>query len=506
MKEKFRPALRMLYFIYVPLFLLIINKAVQIGLFKDNNPITKIFGKINFESTVGVGSTLFFIIFYSMAFYIVKSGTDKIIIYEDENIKNKIYKKLIIYKIMVVLTIVLGICITLVSNNIDILFTSIFLIIDSVLILYTKERYLKSYLYNRQPQGFKDTYKWSKKRKFNGYVKINTKHRYMNILKYIPTIIFAIVFMMPDSILIRLFMGYILLFNIAAIIENLFSLYTSTKGVCTSVKECTNKGNHYYMIVVTDYENKTEMEFSIEELFNICEMDTVEVVYGVFSKRCIMINNILNMPKESLKSTYFSLFVFLVIIIGIFIKAFSLNTSEYNETEYEDTKGDDYPYSEEKNYMEYMDNPDIVLTGQEILDLYENTKKDTLNYEIFHPEEYYVESTFNTFEHYEGMVKRQIVDEKKYGQILYPYSYDSYDNNITLQRESAMYLISLVLPSDAKEEKSLVNEGYGIESRVYSSSKGTFVVRMQRKQYFNGTEPYYNKDEIVDIKYLKLIE
>lgn len=509
MKEKFRSALGMSYFIYVPLFISIINKAVQIGLFKDNNPITHIFEKINFESPVGVGSTLFFIIFYSITFYIIKSDTDKIIIYEDENIKNKIHKKLIIYKIIVVLTIGFGTYITLASNNIDILFTSIFLIIDSVLILYAKEGYLKSYLYNRQLRWFKeinnediykDTYKWRKKCKFNGYVKINLKHRYMNILKYIPTIVFAIVFMMPDSILIRLLMGYILLFNIAAVIEILFSLYTSTKGVCTSVKRCSNKGNRYYIIVVTDYENKTEMEFRIEELFNLCEMDTVEVVYGVFSKRCIMINNFINMPKKSLKSTYFSLFAFLVIIIGIFIKTFTVHTNEheYKNATYEDT--------EYKNDIEYMDNPDIVLTGQEILDLYENTKKDKLDYEIFHPEEYYVESTFNTFEDYEGMVKRQIVDEKRYGQILYPYSYDSYDNNITLQRKSAMYLISLVLPSDAKEERSLVNEGYGIESRVYSSSRGTFVVRMQRKQYFNGTEPYYNKDEIVDIKYLKLIE
>ncbi|WP_042272527.1 hypothetical protein [[Clostridium] dakarense] len=352
-----------------------------------------------------------------------------------------------------------------------------------------------------------------KKRKFNGYVKVNAKHRYMNIIKYIPTIIFAIVFMMPDSILIRLLMGYILLFNIAAVVENLFSLYTSTKGVCTSVKECSNKGNHYYMVVVTDYENKTEMKFSIEQLFNISEMDTVEVVYGIFSKRCIMINNVINMPKESLKSTYFSLFIFLAIIIGIFIKAFTLDTNEYeyNENEYKnttygDTTYEDDFYNEYKNDIEYMDNPDIVLTEQEILDLYENTKKDTLDYEIFHPNEYYVESTFNTFEHYEGMVKRQIVDEKRYGQILYPYTYDGYENNTTISKEKAMYLINLVLPSDAKEERSLVNKGYGIVCKVYSSSKGTFVVRMQRKQYFNGTEPYYNNDEIVDIKYLKLIE
>ncbi|WP_042272524.1 hypothetical protein [Faecalimicrobium dakarense] len=171
MKEKFRSALGISYFIYIPLFISIINKAVQIGLLGEDNFITQIFEKINFESPVGVGSTLFFIIFYAMTFYIVKSDTDEIIVYEDDNIKNKIYKKLIIYKIMVVLTIVLCTYITLASNNIDILFTSIFLIVDSVLILYAKKGYLKSYLYNRQLQWFKeinnediykDTYKWRK--------------------------------------------------------------------------------------------------------------------------------------------------------------------------------------------------------------------------------------------------------------------------------------------------------------------------------------------------------
>lgn len=398
---------------------------------------------------------------------------------------------------------------------------------QAVLILYAKKGYLKSYLYNRHLQWlkninnediYKDTYEWRGKRRFNGYVKVNAKHRYMNTLRYIPTIIFAIIFMIQDVLLIRLLMGYILLINIASVIENLFSLYTSITGVCTSVKECSDEEKYSYMVVVTDYENKSEMKFSIEELFNICEMDTVEVVYGIFSKICIMINNIFNRPKKSLRSTYFSLFVFLAIIVGVVIKSFILDINEYEDTahEYEyttneydtneDTKDEYDFYNEEKSDIEYTYNPDTVLTEQEISDLYENTKKDTLEYEIFNPEEYYVESTFNTFEHYEGMVKRQIVDEKRYGQILYPYTYDGYKNNTTLSKERAMYLINLVLPSDGKKERTLVNKGYGIVCKVYSSSKGTFVVRMQRKQYFNGTEPYYNNDDIVDFKYLKLIE
>lgn len=57
MGEKFRSALGMSYLIYVSLFISIINKAVQIGLFKEDNLITQIFKKINFESPIGAGST-----------------------------------------------------------------------------------------------------------------------------------------------------------------------------------------------------------------------------------------------------------------------------------------------------------------------------------------------------------------------------------------------------------------------------------------------------------------
>ena len=194
------------------------------------------------------------------------------------------------------------------------------------------------------------------------------------------------------------------------------------------------------------------------------------------------------------------------------IKSGVLDAGKYEDPNYgnEETFNSENDYYENYNkndsYEEYINDPDVVLSGQEISDLYQNTNKDILEYKIIEPNEYYVESTFNTFEHYEGMVARQIVGDKKYGQILYPYSYDSYLHDITIQKETAMYLISQVLPSDAVEERVLVNEGYGQECRVYSSSKGTFVVRMLRNQYFNNTEPYYNDDEIVDLKYFKLIE
>ena len=55
-------------------------------------------------------------------------------------------------------------------------------------------------------------------------------------------------------------MGYILIINIASLIGDLFSIYIRTTGICTSVVEKSSKGNHTYCIVVTDYENKTEMK------------------------------------------------------------------------------------------------------------------------------------------------------------------------------------------------------------------------------------------------------
>ncbi|HSQ87717.1 hypothetical protein [Romboutsia sp.] len=382
MREKFRSSLGLLCFIYVLLFIGIVYKLLQIGLLGKNSLITQGFEKINFESYIGIGSTLFFIIFYSIIFYIVKSNIDEIITYEDDNISNKIYRKLIVYKVLVVLSVTLGICITVASNDIDILFTSIFLIINSILTHYTKKGYLKSYMYNKQLQSYEDVYK----------------------------------------------------------------------------------------------------------------------------------------PKKKLGSIYYSLFMCIAIMITIVKKIYIQDINEYKDATYiqnenheeyinnPDNEYEDTIYTESENYEEYINDPEIVLSGQEILDLYQSTQKDTLGYKIMDPNEYYVESTFNTFEHYEGMIDKQIVDEKKYGQILYPYTYDSYEDNISLQKEVVMYLISLVLPSDAIEERVLTNKGYGQECRVYSSSEGTFVVRMQKAQYFKGTQPYYHENEIVDLKYLKLIE
>ena len=330
MKEKFRSGLGMLYAIYVIFLVVMLDKSVQLGLLGSNNFIIQIFEEMNYTTEVGKGSALFFITFFAIFFYIIKSNIDEIITYEDDNIENKINQKLIIYKILVVLTIILGTYVIVVSKDEDSFYTTIFLIIDSVLIYYTKKGHFMSYMYNRQMQWYKhinsediheDTHKWRRKRKFNGYVKVNSKHRYMHILEYIPTIIISIIFIVPNVLPIRLFMGYILIMNIASVVEDLFSLYTKTTGICTSAVESSSKVNHTYSIVVTDYENKTEMKFSVNQLFNICEMDKVEVVYGMFSKRCLLINNIVNKPRKKLGSTYFSLFIFLAIVTSMVIKS-----------------------------------------------------------------------------------------------------------------------------------------------------------------------------------------
>ena len=138
MKEKFSSALGMLYIIYVMILVVILDKSVQLGLLGSNNFTTQIFEKINYTTEIGKGSILFFIIFFTMFFYITKSNIDEIITYEDDNIENKINQKLIVYKALVVLTIILGTYIIIASKNEDIFYTTIFLTIDSALIYYTK--------------------------------------------------------------------------------------------------------------------------------------------------------------------------------------------------------------------------------------------------------------------------------------------------------------------------------------------------------------------------------
>ncbi len=146
MKEKFRSALGMLYIIYVMILVVILDKSVQLGLLGSNNFTTQIFEKINYTTEIGKGSILFFIIFFTMFFYITKSNIDEIITYEDDNIENKINQKLIVYKALVVLTIILGAYIIIASKNEDIFYTTIFLTIDSALIYYTKGTFYVLYV------------------------------------------------------------------------------------------------------------------------------------------------------------------------------------------------------------------------------------------------------------------------------------------------------------------------------------------------------------------------
>ncbi|SCI14178.1 Uncharacterised protein [uncultured Clostridium sp.] len=412
MREKFRSSLGLLGVAYVSLLIVLLDKYAQLRLMNEDNLIQNIFDKINFESTIGKRSIVFFLMFFSMNYFIAKSNMNEITIYKDDQIEDKISKKLILYKGLVLVSLILGIYFSQSSKDIDISCISIYLIISSILIHYSKKGYLQSYMYNRQLQWYKeinneeiydDTNKWRKKQRFNGFANIDKKYRYRHILEYIPTVIIATILMIPKSIVIRIFMIYILLVNIASIIENLFNGYTSISGVCTSITENRRKNSITYKIVVTDYENKLEKKFNINDVFSISEMDKVEVVYGVFSKRCIMINNVINAPTGNLMGGYFTLFV-LIAVLTWNLGSHYFNSDSYNnnysEEEskyvYEGTYEDGYP---DINCSEYDSH--VTLNGQEILDLYQNTDKDSLEYVVLEPDEYYVESTFNTFEHYD---------------------------------------------------------------------------------------------------------
>ena len=517
MREEFKTSLKILWITYISLFIVLLDKCVIFELFNESNLILNFFNKINFESLIGQSSLVFFIMFFFMNFFITKSKMNEVIIYEDDNIENKIEQRLILYKVLIIVSIIIGGYCSLNTKNNDIIFISIYLIIVSILIHYSKRGYCISYMYDRKLQWqkqisneeiYNDTHKWRLKQKFNGIVYVDKRYRFRQILQYIPTIFISLIFMILGSLLIKITMGYLLIVNIMSIIEYLFNLHTFISGTCTSVTE--NRGRHsiIYRIVVTDYEKKVEKKFAINDLFNISEMDRVEVVYGIFSKRCIMVNNVVNKPRKYTGS-YVLLFI-LLLNLGIYFKDYYLakkyfenayNEENYYDEVYNDYYEDDDPY---KKFDEY--DKDLIFTNQEISYLYDTVDKNTLDYAILEPNEYYVESTFNTFEHYDGMVDRQIVDDKKFGKILYHFGYDSLVQNTTIHKETALYLINKILPDDIVEERILNNKEYGIECRVYKSSKGTFVVRMGQNQYFNGEEPYYNENEIVDITYLKLIE
>lgn len=214
-----------------------------------------------------------------------------------------------------------------------------------------------------------------------------------------------------------------------------------------------------------------------------------------------MLINRVNLNKDN----NYTISIVIIVIIGSVVFGNMYQRKLWEESNMKDevpkVNVEDYFY--EENFIR-EDPRERYTNTDEVLSLYENVDKDSLNYEI-KEEKYFVESNFNTIESLEGLVDFQIVNDKKYGEVLYEYTFGDYQNSVSFDREFFLGLVLNVLPRDAKEVRRVFNESQGKEFIEYFSSEGIFIVSLDKSGYFEGDEFKYYFDNIVGVKFLKLI-
>lgn len=347
-KQRLRSILKILYIVYATFLIsnlkIISNKSSLV----NNNYLINILDHIKIGIDSPGGFFMFQMVFISIFYYALKSSSNKIIVFEDAQKKYKLRKKLISHKIFVFINILLAIYTITLSQELNSAMSSIELVLMSILIFYGKKIYIKSYLFDRKIKWLEsinsekydeinvDTIKWRYKIWVNKKEKIKFQYRKIHIILDVVHILFlGYIFIFSDTILFKLIWGYFLICGGLNLIENIFGLYTSIDGICTGVYETTdeNRSKNYYNIVVTDYNKKQEIEFKIHENYSIQEMDNLNLVHGILTKKVLFMNNI-NVNKVNTGNIlYYLVFMFILIYPNIDYINYYL-TGNFKESQY----------------------------------------------------------------------------------------------------------------------------------------------------------------------------
>lgn len=246
-KHSISSLLVMLYVLYIIYFMQTISISNKLGIFNEDSQVTE-----NIQiSDFSVSQVLFYYLFLVLICFAVINEYRHLNIYEDENKINIVNKKVLKYKIFVVVNLLFSIYLIINKLSMELLNSCILMNISSVFICYGKLAYFKSYICNRQIEWLKntsrididehvDTKLWRYKVWFNGRQKVSFKYRLNKIITsgfvlFISIIAFCIVALRKSFMCI--FFLYFIINHLLIIIEAIFGLYTSTNGKCTAIVE-----------------------------------------------------------------------------------------------------------------------------------------------------------------------------------------------------------------------------------------------------------------------------
>lgn len=388
-KHSVNSLINMLYVLFIIYFMQTIAVAKDLGIFSNGNSISL----RNIEINLSIGVILFNILFVGfVCLGVIIEGRD-LEVSEDENKIKVVNRKLLKYKIFMGITILFSIYLIIKSYNIQLIHSCLLLNIIVLFIFYGKLIYFKSYICNRRIDWLKkisaididdytDTKWWRRKIWFNGRERVSFKYRIYNIIisaftLFISILFFTLLFM--GKYLFTIFFLYLIIKHFIIIIESIFGLYTVTTGKCTGVIEKSKHRNRrvsiglsdipssylrkivYYELTLTDFNNKREIQFISEESCGLSELDTMEVVHGIFSKSPITVNMI-PVRRINNKKILFSFITRFAVVALIFYRGYILlkDYEDYEDYSSSYTFNEDYNYEEDDPYLNEQKENNIV--------------------------------------------------------------------------------------------------------------------------------------------------
>lgn len=385
-KHSVSSLINILYILFFRYFMDTITIAQNLGIFSNEGSINS---SVMESKSIIYNFIVNFIFIGFICCFVIIEGRDLEAV-EDENKIKVVNRKLLKYKLFVAITILFSIYLIIKSYNSQLIYSCILLNLTSLFIFYGKSIYYKSYICNRRLDWMKkisnididdyiDTKWWRRKIWFNGREKVKLKYRIYNIIissfiLFVSTSFF-ITMLISKSFLTILFLYFIIKPSII-IIESIFGLYTVTSGKCTGVQERTKERRSgasidlsdipssftstrvYYILTLTDFDHKREIEILSDEGCGLSEMDTMEVVHGIFSKNPISVNM---MPTRRIdnKKIMFSFVTGFAVAAFILYKGHALikDFEGYNSSY---TINEDYNYEEDDPYLNKQKKNDIV--------------------------------------------------------------------------------------------------------------------------------------------------
>lgn len=385
-KHSVSSLINILYILFFRYFMDTITIVPNLGIFSNEGSINS---SVMESKSIIYNFIVNFIFIGFICCFVIIEGRDLEVV-EDENKIKVVNKKLLKYKLFVAITILFSIYLIIKSYNSQLIYSCILLNLTSLFIFYGKSIYYKSYICNRRIDWLKkisnidtddyiDTKWWRRKIWFNGREKVKLKYRIYNIIissfiLFVSTSFF-ITMLISKSFLTILFLYFIIKHSII-IIESIFGLYTVTSGKCTGVQKRTKERREgasidlsdipssftstrvYYILTLTDFAHKREIQILSDEGCGLSEMDTMEVVHGIFSKNSISVNMIPTRRIDN-KKILFSFVTGFAVAAFILYKCYAL-FEDYEGYNSSYTINEDYNYEENDPYLNTQKKNNVV--------------------------------------------------------------------------------------------------------------------------------------------------